>query len=77
MTLQKGIYPSCPSVHPGHQSITHTSEKRKSNTQCIIQIIPWNYTALTLDRYSTDCKHKMDRIYLIAIMVTVTPIPLE
>ena len=49
MTLQKGIYPSCPSVHPGHQSITHTSEERKSNTQCIIKTIPWNYTALKLD----------------------------
>ena len=54
MTLQKGIYPSCPSVHPGHQSITHTSEERKSNTQCIIKTIPWNYTALKLDWYSTD-----------------------
>ena len=32
MTFQKGIYPSCPSVHPGHQSITHTSEERKSIT---------------------------------------------
>ena len=64
MTLQKGIFPSCPSVHvhPGHQSITHTSEERKSNTQCIIKIIPWNNTALKLDWYSTDCKHKMDRI---------------
>ena len=62
MTLQKGIYPSCPSVHPSHQSITHTSEERKSNTQCIIKTIPWNYTALKLDWYSTDCKHKMDRI---------------
>ena len=77
MTLQKGIYPSCSFVHLGHQSITQSSEERKSNTQCIIKTIPCNYTALKLDWYSTDCKHKMDRIYLIAIMVTVTPIPLE
>ena len=62
MTLQKGIYPACPSVHPGHQSITNTSEERKSNTQCIIKTIPWNYTALKLDWHSTDCKHKIDRI---------------
>jgi hypothetical protein len=31
-------------VHPGHQSITHASEERKLNTQCIIKTIPWNYT---------------------------------
>jgi hypothetical protein len=69
MTLQKGIYPSCPSVHPGHQSITHTSEERKSNTQCIIKTIPWNYTALKLDWYSTDCKHKMDLTRIITCCV--------
>ena len=63
MTLQKGIYPSCPSVHPGHQSITHTSEERKSNTQCIIKTIPWNYTALKLDWYSTDCKHRGFKVF--------------
>jgi len=40
----------------------HTSEERKSNTQCIIKTIPWNYTALKLDWYSTDCKHKMNKI---------------
>jgi hypothetical protein len=62
MTLQKGIYPFCPSVHLGHQSITHSSEERKSNTQWIIKTIQWDYTALKLGWYSTDCKHKMDRI---------------
>jgi hypothetical protein len=29
---------------------------------CIIKTIPWNYTALKWDWYSTDSKHKMDRI---------------
>ena len=62
MTLQKGMYPSCSSVHLGHQSITHSSEERKSNTQCIIKPIPWNYTVLKLGWHSTDGKHKMDRI---------------